>query len=343
MEFFISMNKQKIIFLFSMFFLFLCASLFYNENREVFALGKKEKCVVDPTIEIRHAEFPKGKIPIGETTDEAELFAQKIIDEGEIIDTQIISMRDEALLMREKARLEIDKAWQLIDLTSPGPNKLQDCVNNCPDVCKSKCIRRLIMPPIPCLWDIDGNPIDWRWRCSCQTCTGSPCPFESINSTYNQINNRYINIENFYNTLKDRPEIISDSKERIIDLVEVRTENLLDDDPNRWKLLNKLLNSRVKLEECITGYRIPLKEAMTKMRVLSCEIAVRKKYRGDLMILGYFEDVLNPVPHCYPYTTDSARPWCEKNPSSLECLNETRNTEDETKNLMDNYFCCEGE
>ena len=337
-------NIKKIIFLFLIFLLFLCASLFYNKNREIFASGE---CVVDPTIEVRHAEFPKGKIPIGEAVDEAELFAQKIIDEEEIIYFQITSMRDEALSMREEARLEINEAWRLIDLTSPGTNNSQDCVSNCPDACTSICkkttggcckkkCKTSGDPPKTTCWCVA-----WWKYCTCQTCTGSPCPFGSITNAYNQIKNRSENIESYYNTLKDRPAIISSSKDRISDLTNV--QNLLPDDPNRWQILNKLLNSRVKLEECITGYRIPLKEAMTKMRALSCEIAVRKKYRGDLMILGYFEDVLNPVPHCYPYTTDSAKPWCEKNPSSLECLNETRNREDESKNLMDNYFCCEGD
>ena len=120
----------------------------------------------------------------------------------------------------------------------------------------------------------------------------------------------------------------------ITDLITV--SNLLPDDPNRWKILNKLLNSRVKLEECITGYGFAIKESKVKMRVLSCEIALDKIYLGEFNILGYFEDKISPFPHCYPYNTASVKPICERNKDSLECR-------EAIKNLMDNYFCCEGE
>ena len=336
-------NINKIIFLFFIFLFCLFMSLFYNENREIFASGE---CVVDPAMETRYAEFPKGKIPIGEAVDEAELLAQKIIDEQEIIDFQITSMRDESLLMREEARLQINQAWRLIDLTSPGANNTQDCVNNCTDVpctCSCGCSG---CGDCNCSTDEDGvETCDTFYCLSCNPCTGSPCPLASITNAYNQIKNRFENIETYYNILKDRPAIISNSKDRISDLTNV--ENLLPDDPNRWQILNKLLNSRVKLEECLTGYGSAIQEIKTKMRVLSCEIALDKIYLGELNIIGYFEDKITPFPHCYPYYPSetalykdfielSIQPICETNKDSLECQKAIRS-------FMNNYFCCEGE
>ncbi len=341
-------NINKIIFLFFIFLFCLFISLFYNENREIFASGE---CVVDPTIEIRHAEFPKGKIPIGEAVDEAELLAQKIIDEQEIIFFQIISMRDEALSMREEARLEINEAWRLIDLTSPGTNNSQDCVNNCPDACTSDC-RKTTGECCEEECETSGDPPEttcwcvlWWKYCKCQTCEGFPCNFGSITNAYNQIENHSGNIESYYNILKDRPAIISNPKDRISDLTNV--QNLLPDDPNRWEILNKLLNSRVKLEECLTGYGSVIQEIKTKMKVLSCETALDKIYLGELNIIGYFEDNITPFPHCYPYYAsetalykqfieENIQPICETNKDSLEC-------QEAIRSFMNNYFCCEGE
>ena len=309
-------------------------SLFYNENREIFASGE---CVVDPAMETRYAEFPKGKIPIGEAVDEAELLAQKIIDEQEIIDFQIPSMRDEALLMREEARLQINQAWRLIDLTSPGTNRFQDCVNNCPDACTSDCE---ITTGSCCKEECEtsGDPpettcwcVAWWKYCICQTCEGFPCNLGDIRSANNQIKNHSENIETYYNTLKDRPAIISNSKDRISDLTNV--QNLLPDDPNRWEILNKLLNSRVKLEECITSY------GLTEETVLSCKIALDKMYTlENLNISGYFEDKATIYPHCYPYTIDAVKSVC------IDSIDGSQHGEcqDLIKDFMDNYFCCEG-
>lgn len=306
--------------------LLLCSSLFYNKNSQVFAWGEKEKCVVDPVIETKYAEFPKGKIPIGETTDETEDFAQKIIDELENIYNEGTAEVEEALAERDEAELEIEAAWKLIDLT--GPDSCKDCADTPCDPGDCNCI------------EIEGICV----KCSCTPCTGEPCPMNEINNTYNEIENHYNNIEDYYNSLEPRPQNIADSTERIINLIEA--ENLSDEDPNRWKILNKLLNSRVKLEECLIGYEFALKETKTNMRTLSCEIALDKIYLGELNILGYFEDKIIPFPHCYPYYAsetsmfkefieENIQPICETNKDSLECREAIRD-------FMDNYFCCEG-
>ena len=308
------------------------ATFYFPEEKKAFA-GISGKCVVDPVIETRFAEFPKGKIPIGETTDEAELFAQKIIDELEIIYFQVISEAREALLMRDEAELEIDEVRHLINLTSPGSDNTQDCVHNCTNVpCACDCICNSC-GSCGCCGE-DCTPCLTRYCPSCNFCSGFPCPLGSINSVYGKIENHFDNIKNYYNTLKDRPQNILNSYNRFIDLIEAK--NLLPDDPNRWKIINKFLNSRVKLEECVTGYGFAIKETKTKMRVLSCEMILDKIYLGELNVLGYFEDKITPFPHCYPYNTSAVKPICEKNKDSLECR-------EAIKDLMDNYFCCEGE
>ena len=273
--------------------LLLFAILLYNENREVFAWGEKEKCVVDPVIEDGFPEMERGKIPIGEAADEAELLAQMLIDEMEIIIDELPKEIEAGTIL---ANLP-EKCW---------------CATDCESYMKVN-----------------------EAACTCEcVCSGSACPPDFIALIEQQVN-----------IIKSSHAEIVKAAERIVNLI--LAENLLPDDPNRWQILNKLLNSRVKLEECITGYRIPLKEVMTKMRVLSCEIALDKIYLGELNILGYFEDKITPFPHCYPYypsktasykrfIEENIQPICEKNKDSLECREAVRD-------FMDNYFCCEGE
>ena len=113
--------------------------------------------------------------------------------------------------------------------------------------------------------------------------------------------------------------------------------------PNRWQIINKLLNARIKLEECITGYGFVMKELKTKMRLLSCELALDKIYLGELTVIGFFEDIHSPWPHCYPYNGvykgseyEEFFDECVSNKDSPECRNRIQD-------YMDNYFCCEGD
>lgn len=85
------------------------------------------------------------------------------------------------------------------------------------------------------------------------------------------------------------------------------------------------------------------------MRTLSCGTALDKIVLGDLMILGYFEDKMNPFPHCYPYNTEEAKPKCEINKDGRCTRDATgeceggKECQDLIDDLTDNWFCCEGE
>lgn len=353
-------NNKKNIFVFLslfLFSLFLFPNLAYHQYNKVFA---QDKCTVEPAVEIRFAEFPKGEIPIGETVDETELFSQEVINELENIYNEADSIKNNALATRDEAEAQINEAedeidvvqnsqipkvQELIDLTSEGFDNTRDCVHSCPVVCTTSC-----KTGGGCGTCCAGDPpvcVTCKWWKYCKTCSGTPCPSGAIISAYNNIDNyynsalgyynnvvaHYNNIVNYYNGIVVSLGKIPNYLTKFTDLIEAK--NLLADDPNRWEILNKLLNSRVKLRECITGYGFTLSEIKTKMEVLSCDIAVDKKDLGELIISGYFEDKVSPFPHCYPYNTPAAKPICEKNKNSLECR-------EETKDLMDNYFCCEG-
>ena len=280
-----------------------------------------------------HVDIKDGKIPIGEAVDESELFAQKLIDEFENIHNQGISIRDKVSAMRNEAESEIDQASTLISLTSPTSCKncsalpCSDGHCSC-NTCWSTCCSGDPPSCSPC------NPHCCS-PCSCPFCTGTPCPFTNINNTYNQIKIHYDNLETYYNNTKDRPQKISNLKNKAINLI--KAENLIEADPNRWKILNKLIDSRKKFEKCITGYEIVEKQEKSKMQILSCDIALNKINLGEILITGYFQE--NEYPRCYAYTAnDEIKNTCEEGHSAKKCQDKINEN-----NVMHNYFCCEGE
>ncbi len=342
------MNGNKIIWFFLIILLSLSATLFYNTNREIFAWGQKEKCVVDPFKENKFTQekIEKGKIPIGETTDETELFAEKLIIELDKIYNKGITIKDKTLSMRDEAEAEIDEAWCLLFFTSKDNN--HGCVDNCPAVpCSCSCSCN---PSGDCDCDENGENCDINYSLSCGDCNSvnHPCrEISKINSIFAQITTHSINITNNYTNVETNYNTMICPCKKFIKLIEVK--NLLPNDPNRWKITNKLLNSRSKLEQCLTGYGFPIQEGKVKMRTLSCRIALDKIVLGDLVILGFFEDQITDYPHCYPYylpddsvspLKDAIRnnvlPKCKQGPNSNDCL-------DAREFYMDNWFCCEGE
>lgn len=309
-------------------FLFLAADLillsfnflFYNQNRGVSAQGlvaqePEEKCVIDPAVE---NGFERGKIPIGELVDYAELYAA----------TTSSFIND----MIENAQAAADAAYDkktdqdLYDL----PPKCK-CLEKCTPVCYN-CVWFIV-----CLY------------CSCR-CEGECCPPE-IAIRVNEIKDAYDKIETANNNIAN----LVTAEGKITD--EYGNEIDIPDALNRWKLLNALTNSRNKLEECILGYGKVLKPAMTRMTLLDCEIALDKIYTGKLVILFGFDKFIdeghpeqsnlcfeNLAPErsdlCYPYNSkqflnDDQRKICKQNKDSPQCR-------EIIKDLMQNFFCCEG-
>lgn len=114
-------------------------------------------------------------------------------------------------------------------------------------------------------------------------------------------------------------------------------ENLKPDDPNRWTTLDLLNYSRKKLDQCITGYGLPLKQGTKSYTLLSCEEGLDTLSSGSATILPVF-----PYPpsdtmwNCQPYNssrlTANERLACLNNKQHPICTNAIYN-------LIDDYYC----
>jgi hypothetical protein len=128
---------------------------------------------------------------------------------------------------------------------------------------------------------------------------------------------------------------------QIIKMVYQKMEDLFyykkpdPDDLNRCPILDKLSLSRKKMDDCSTGFGTPVKEDMTKMRTFSCQLGLDLVYLKKLIILPDFSYV-----GCYPFTSrylsNTGKKECSKNKDGSVC-------QKEIGDLMDNYYCCEGE
>ena len=155
--------------------------------------------------------------------------------------------------------------------------------------------------------------------CHCTQCEGDVCPFDEI--------------EKKVDTIQEADDKIIEAGQKIEDLIEA--ENLTECDPDRWEILNKLRNSRYKMEECVQGFESALKHPRTEVNFLSCRTALNEIDResGGLVLLEYFENHISDYPYCYPYTANSAiREVCKDNRDSDDC-------HIPLKGCMDNYFC----
>ncbi len=343
-----NIDKKYIILLLVSFLVlgFLNFSLDNKENKEIYA---KETCVVDANIK---DGFEIGKIPIGEAVDEAELFSQEIINEMENIYNEGLTQIDEVVLEEAEIDLQIEKVNELVGLTGPGSDNSNNCVDNSVNVpcnCYSSCYASG-----ECDCHYIGGGDHRRLVCSAfysltcpGECSGSdPCPMGDINNIYNEIASYSNTALNYYNEVKEIYNKISGSNIKIknmVGLIDLESEEdeedidleSLEDNLNRWKILNKFINAREKLElgKCI------LKDPKAKNKILSCETALFNIYvLRTLDTSGYFQDfspLLSRYPYCYPYISEKVKPICKitANVFSNECR-EAR------KELMDNYFCC---
>lgn len=183
--------------------------------------------------------------------------------------------------------------------------------------CSNSCIRS---------YDEFGNCIG----AYCSTCSGCyVCPKDEIAEWVTSTANIHSDIDISFN--------------KINNLIEVKNliegDPIIPDDPNRWKILNKLIDSREKFEKCITGYKYVKKQNKQQEQLFSCDIILREKYVNKTAILGYFESKYNKYPHCYPFTIEVQEEDSKcKHGRTAQCLDEIVKME-----LMDNYFCCKGE
>lgn len=276
------------------------ATFYENKNYLEEETLTKEMCTVDPKKE---KGIPLGLIPIGETFDEDEEFADKIIE----VLNHIIS---EVLNEMKVAHDNSDSLYWLPE----GNNTIAGCecsrVSNsmwtswsCSCSCGSDC----------CYSKCDS--------CYCTTCGGNVCPFSDID-------NRLASITN---SLSD----ITYDLSRYTDLTEAI--NLLPGDPNKCTIFDILAISRQKLTQCFTGYETPQNIGMTKMRVFSSRIALDLVYLGILSNFPY--PASTTVLNAYPFNSDKLTPAqkqiCLTNRKSIDCQTIIRD-------LMDNYYCCEG-
>ncbi|MBZ9572741.1 hypothetical protein KJA17_00910, partial [Patescibacteria group bacterium] len=246
--------------------------------------------------------FERGKIPIGELVDYTELYASTTIFN---IDNMI-----------ENAQIAADAAY--------NEKTNEDLYDLPPEFKCSNCT-----PICHCIWFL-GVCIS----CTCK-CTGICGPFDKVAARVNEIKEAYDKIDTANTNIANL--VMAEGK--ITD--EQGNEMDIPDQLNRWKLLNALTNSRNKLEKCITGYGKVLKTGMTQMTLLNCMIALDKINREELLILPGFE-YLTPTwsDYCYPYNSeyfldDNQRKVCRRNKDSEACKKIV-------KDLMQNFFCCEG-
>ncbi len=127
---------------------------------------------------------------------------------------------------------------------------------------------------------------------------------------------------------------------RIIDYGDGR--NLKPGDPDRWTVLDVLNLSREKLDKCVTGYGLPLKQGAKSYTLLSCEEGLNSLAFGSFTILPSF-----PYPpssamwNCQPYNNmDYLVPE-----DRLNCLHNKQHPDCTGKinNLLDDYYCLQRE
>ena len=115
-------------------------------------------------------------------------------------------------------------------------------------------------------------------------------------------------------------------------------ENLKAEDPNRWTILDTLNYSRKKLDQCVTGYGLPLKQGTKSYTLLSCEEGLDTLAFGSATILPAFPYPPSDIMwNCQPYNnmnylTPGQREACLNNKQHPICTNAIYS-------LVDDYYC----
>jgi hypothetical protein len=272
----------------------------------------EEKCVIDAVVE---NGFEIGQIPIGETVDYTELYIEEIIRNLNI--------------MIVNTEIAADAAYDGGD----------DLYGLPPQFTCGKC---------NALEDDEGN---------CY-CGGSCGPFDKVAARVKEIQIAYDKIDAANTNIAHLVDVEGKITVCNCHFVGVGLNGTIEipEQLNRWKIINAFTNSRNKLEKCIIGYGHVLKPEMTRMTLLNCMTALDEmETKGGIVTLPGFEyfaatstmkylcfQDLAPVgsDYCYSYNsecflTDDEKQICRKNKDSKEC-------EEIIKDLMHNFFCCEG-
>ena len=115
-------------------------------------------------------------------------------------------------------------------------------------------------------------------------------------------------------------------------------ENLKEKDPNRWTILDTLNYSRKKLDQCVTGYGLPLKQGTKGFALLSCEEGLDTLSSGSATILPVFPYPPSDIMwNCQPYNnmdylTSGQREACLNNKQHPTCTNAIYS-------LVNDYYC----
>ncbi|GMX58887.1 MAG: hypothetical protein MCSN_5410 [Candidatus Microsyncoccus archaeolyticus] len=118
--------------------------------------------------------------------------------------------------------------------------------------------------------------------------------------------------------------------------------NLKEKDPDRWTSLDILNLARKKLDQCITGYSLPLKEGAKSYTLLSCEEGIDTLSFGSAIIYPTFpyppsDEMWNCQPYnSQKYLTEEQRTACLNNKQHPVCA-------DAVYNLLDDYYCLQRE
>ena len=265
--------------------------------------------VIIPLFDIRAADLEKRKNTIDPVLEAKFLIIERgkipigeCVDEAEDLAQKIMDQMD---IIDENLEKEISAGDELVWL--PEDCKCANCKTKCEEECDKKCLE-----------NCKGK--DCNCACctyECANCSGDVCPFDEI--------------EEKVDAIQEADDKIQEAGQKIKDLVEA--ENLTKCDPDRWKILNKLRNSRYKMEECVRGFESALKHPRVEVNFLSCRAAMDEIESGGLVLLGYFENNISDYPFCYPYTANTdIREICKTNRDSDDC-------HIPTKPYMDNYFC----
>ena len=219
--------------------------------------------------------MPKSKIPIGETVDETEVFAEALLEPIHRITSKI----EDAI----KAIYNEDNPTDECTLYEASNPKKH---------CKCKC------PQTTC-GDIHGCACCCKPGCGCgcrssSCCSGSisPCPIRLIEKLVNRVENDYKDA--FKNSFEGAPnppkrlQYLIDGDFTHSHLKRGKWKSLSPSsqyepgDPDRGEILTKLYISRERLAECIKGYGEAFRRRsdIKSTKLWACNVVLDKKVAG---------------------------------------------------------------
>jgi len=286
------------------------ATFYFNETETRNYFYSSLACNIDVKKE---ENIIKGLIPIGITVDNSEAFASIVINFFDMLlqntikeiaqGNAIYSLPEDCHCRNCESHANTYGTCCRSGNDGSCSDSLCSC---CPD--RKKCKRR---------------------QYACTSCTGTICPFSTIDSTI-------IEMDDILNNHIPTDETILNFNQTIINLNKfVFAEELEENVPNRFTTLTLLNISRKRLNTCFTKYNFDGERSSAIMDTISCESIHKWKnteyltFSPDFILTenkGYFD--------CYPYNIEEKlRGACVINLDSDQCLKIR-------SNYMNNYYCC---